>query len=90
MSVPYTGDDARFDAEAMGRCGVCGREVSVCGHCKECGGQGGRHARYCSQRQEESHTAKLERFASTPREDGSYPSDEECDRYEAKLTQEPT
>lgn len=46
----YTDEDARFDAEALGRCGACGREVSECGHCKECGRKGDNHAAYCSYR----------------------------------------
>jgi len=33
--MTYTNEDARFDAEAQGRCGICGRED--CGHCSECG-----------------------------------------------------
>ncbi len=47
MTTPYTDADARFDAEQLGRCGVCGRETSVCGHCKECGLKD-RHLRWCS------------------------------------------
>lgn len=43
----YTEADARFDAEQLGRCGVCGRDTSECKHCKECGMQG-RHLSYCS------------------------------------------
>ena len=33
--MTYSDEDARFDAEQLGRCPLCGRER--CKHCKECG-----------------------------------------------------
>lgn len=48
MNDTYTGEDARFDAEASGRCGICGREPFQCGHCRECGGHNFQHTPTCS------------------------------------------
>jgi hypothetical protein len=36
--MTYTNEDARFDAEAQGRCPICGRTPTTgCPHCPICG-----------------------------------------------------
>ena len=37
MNGEYTNEDARFDAEAQGRCPICGRVPPECHHCEVCG-----------------------------------------------------
>lgn len=42
--MSYETKDARFDAIAMGKCGICLQHS--CNHCPECGRSTG-HANYC-------------------------------------------
>jgi len=44
----YTNHDARFDAEQLGRCPICGRtRYEGCTHCEVCGRSGGKHWDWC-------------------------------------------